>query len=94
MNTDRKLFLVLYDIADPKRLRRVHKAVSAYAVSGQKSFFECWLRPSERKELIAKIASLFNPKEDRVHFLQLDPRALRVMAGVARRQSTEPFLVL
>ena len=94
MSADRKLFLVLYDIADPKRLARVHRQVSAYAIGGQKSFFECWLKPAEIEELVARLEAVFDPKKDRIHFLQLDPRALRLLLGTARRRSIEPFLVI
>lgn len=94
MSSRRRLFLVLYDIADPKRLARVHKAVSAYAVGGQKSFFECWLRPAERKDLAEKLSALFNPQEDRIHFFEIDPRSLRLLLGTTRRQSIEHFLLL
>lgn len=94
MSSDRKLFLVLYDVANPKRLNRVHKLVSAYAIGGQKSFFECWLRQAEMEELVRHLEAILDLQKDRVHFFQLDPRALRLLLGTARRQSIEPFLIL
>jgi CRISPR/Cas system-associated endoribonuclease Cas2 len=39
----RTLYLVCYDVCEPKRLRRVHRYLMGYKVGGQKSFFECWL---------------------------------------------------
>ena len=33
----RFLYLVCYDVADPKKLRRIRKMTAAYAVGGQKS---------------------------------------------------------
>ena len=36
-----QLWLVLYDISDPQRLKKVEKIVSAYCKRIQKSVFEC-----------------------------------------------------
>lgn len=43
----RFLYLVCYDVSDPKKLRRIRKMTAAYAVGGQKSFYECWMTESE-----------------------------------------------
>ena len=94
MSSDRKLYLVLYDLSNPKRLQKVHRQVSAYAIGGQKSFFECWLRPSELSELMERLRTICCEEEDRIHFLQLDPRELRLLLGTVRRQSIDPFLVI
>lgn len=51
----RCLYLVCYDIANPRRLRQVHKFLLGYKVGGQKSFFECWLTSAELKELRKKL---------------------------------------
>lgn len=42
----RALYLVAYDIADPRRLAHVHRLLG-WKVGGQKSFYECWLTPVE-----------------------------------------------
>lgn len=41
----RSLYLACYDIADPKRLRRVCRLLQGYRVEGQLSAYECWLTP-------------------------------------------------
>ena len=48
--TARHLFLVLYDVSSPKASAKIRKHISAYAVSGQKSFKECLLDNRERAE--------------------------------------------
>lgn len=90
----RVLYLACYDISCPKRLRKVHETVQAYAIGGQKSFYECWLTDSERHELLGRIASIFDEQEDKFRLFQLDPRAEAIFMGKAKRQSSEPFLIL
>ncbi|WP_243389207.1 CRISPR-associated endonuclease Cas2 [Conservatibacter flavescens] len=41
MSTQRTTYLIAYDIADHKRLARVHKVVEGFAIGGQKSLYEC-----------------------------------------------------
>ncbi len=73
----RALYLVAYDIADPKRLRRVHALAKAHAYGGQKSVLECWLTDAERVQLLEKLARTIRAEEDRLFLLRLD-RAARV----------------
>jgi CRISPR-associated protein Cas2 len=90
----RTLYLVCYDVADQGRLHRAHKAVQAYAVGGQKSFYECWLTQAELRSLKKKLAAIMDSAEDRVHIFQLDPRITPLFYGLAKRQSLKPFLIL
>ena len=63
---NRYLYVVAYDITDPKRLRRIHKVVKSYATGSQKSAFECFLTASEPSELISKSRSIIEETEDRL----------------------------
>ena len=90
----RTLFLVCYDISAQSRLYRVHKQVQAYAVGGQKSFYECWLTPAELRALRDTLAKIVDLAEDQVHFFQLDPRMRPFFYGQAGRRSTQPFLIV
>ena len=91
---ERILYLACYDISDPRRLRKVHRTVQAYAIGGQESFYECWLTESDRTELLERIQSIFDPGEDRFRLFRLNPNAETVFMGIATRQSLKPFLVL
>ncbi|MDR1828344.1 MAG: CRISPR-associated endonuclease Cas2 [Methylobacteriaceae bacterium] len=90
----RTLFLVCYDISDHGRLARVHKCVQAYAIGGQKSFYECLMTREERRGLEVRLLNIMEPTEDRIHFFQLDPRIRPWFYGQAKRQATQPFLIV
>ena len=94
MTGSRLLILVAYDIADAKRLAKARRLVMAFAVSGQKSFYECWVTPGELKKLASDMKALVNAEEDRIHFFELHEREFTLFLGEVRRQSTEPFLVI
>lgn len=81
--SNRTLYLVCYDIAQPRRLYRVHKFLLGYRVGGQKSFYECWLTPAELRHVHETLESLIDPVEDRVHFFALDPRMRPDCLGLA-----------
>ncbi len=63
----RGLFLVAYDIADAKRLRRVFKLLKAYGVAVQYSVFECRLSSAQYKALYQALLAATDPVEDRIH---------------------------
>jgi CRISPR-associated protein Cas2 len=90
----RTLYLVCYDVASPRRLRRIHRCVKAYAIGGQKSFYECWLTAAELAQLRIDLTAEMDVADDRVHLFQLDPRMTPVFLGRATRQSSAPFLIV
>jgi CRISPR-associated protein Cas2 len=79
----RHLFLIGYDIASPRRLRRALKVVKAHAVGGQKSLYECWLTSGELQQAMRSLRELIDAAEDRVVLLRLDPRAQVHTLGIA-----------
>ena len=90
----RKLFLVCYDICSPKRLYRVHKYLLGYRVGGQKSFFECWLTPTELREVRRTLETMLDTTEDRAHIFQLDPRMKNEGLGLAAAPVTDVFMIV
>jgi len=89
----RSLYLVCYDIADHRRLYRVHKFLMGYKVGGQKSFFECWLTVGELAQVCRGLLDRMDVDEDRAHIFQLDPRQRIRQLGVAP-PVPEFFLIL
>lgn len=79
----RTLYLVAYDIANPRRLARVRRCVGAYRVGGQKSVPECWLTPGDLNSLTKRLSAIVDPCADRVFILQLDPRSRMLGRGLA-----------
>jgi CRISPR-associated protein Cas2 len=69
----RTTYIVCYDIADAKRLRRVFKICRNYGNHLQFSVFECDLNASEKIELERKLSETMNLKEDQALFIALGP---------------------
>ena len=90
----RRLILVAYDVHEASTLNRVRKLLTSFAISGQKSFYECWVTACELKELLKNIENRIDAETDRVHFFELDESHFSVFLGEARRQSFEPFLIV
>ncbi len=66
-------WLVAYDIADPKRLRRVERAISALGERLHFSLFLCDLTDAELHRLQRRLARLIDPLADTVHYLPWCP---------------------
>ena len=60
------LVLVSYDIADPKRLRRVARVLEDAGERVQKSVFECGLSPGALHALRLRLRRIINPAEDHI----------------------------
>jgi len=69
--TSRQLYLAAYDISCNRRLRKALYVLRGYASGGQKSVFECYLTDSEKRQLVADIAQVIDPVEDRFIVLRL-----------------------
>ncbi|MGI8551290.1 MAG: CRISPR-associated endonuclease Cas2, partial [Dehalococcoidia bacterium] len=69
----RNRYLVCYDVADPKRLTRVHKTMLGFGDWLQFSVFACDLTAQRRVELLMALTGLINVREDRIMILDLGP---------------------
>lgn len=69
----RTRYLVSYDICDPKRLRRVAKAMEGYGTRIQYSVFECALDDKRVARLKAELHEILHHEEDQVLFVSLGP---------------------
>ena len=69
----RNTYIVCYDVADPKRLRRVFKVCKDFGQHIQFSVFECDLTPSEKLQFEEKLGAEIKREEDQVLFIRLGP---------------------
>ena len=66
-------YLVCYDIANDKRLRRVFKTCKNYGDHLQFSVFECDLNPVETARFEAELKDIIDHTKDQVMFVRLGP---------------------
>jgi len=90
----RSLYLVAYDIRQPKRLRRMLYVLKDYASGGQKSAFECYLTMTERKELLARVEQTMDEEEDAFLVIKLISRDAVVTLGIAVKPADELYTYL
>jgi CRISPR-associated protein Cas2 len=77
-----KSFLICYDICNPKRLRRVHKAVRDVGMPIQFSVFLANLKQSELEILIEHLSQLIDVSEDKVNFYHLMASKQKICLGL------------
>ena len=73
----RNTYIVCYDVADPKRLRRVFKVCKDFGQHLQFSVFECDLTVSEKLQFEDKLVAEIKREEDQVLFIRLGPAEQR-----------------
>jgi CRISPR-associated protein Cas2 len=62
-------YLVAYDIADPKRLRKVARTCEDFGTRKQYSVFLCRLSPTDLVRLRSRLYDVLNLAEDQVLFV-------------------------
>lgn len=67
------LYIISYDIRDPRRWRKVFKTMKGYGEWLQLSVFQCRLTKIRFLELEAAIGDIVNHREDHVLFMNLGP---------------------
>jgi len=67
------LYIVSYDISDPKRWRRIFRLMHGYGDWLQLSIFQCRLGEKRRAEMIALIDGIITHGQDHVLILDLGP---------------------
>lgn len=73
----RNVFLICYDVADAKRLRRTYKKMCGYGTPVQYSVFRCELSAVERQQLQESLWEIMNWEHDRVMVIDLGPVGAR-----------------
>lgn len=67
------LYVISYDISEPKRWRRVFKIMKGYGEWLQLSVFQCRLGKMRMLQLEADLQEVMNQHEDHVLILDLGP---------------------
>jgi len=70
---DEHLYLVTYDIANPKRWRRVFRLMQGFGEWLQLSVFQCRLSMQRHAELIALLDGIIHHADDHVILLDVGP---------------------
>ncbi|HOS97803.1 MAG TPA: CRISPR-associated endonuclease Cas2 [Deltaproteobacteria bacterium] len=71
---EERTFLVVYDIADPARLRNVAKAMQDYGSRVQKSVFEVRADLKSIRELGRRVRAILDPAADSVRYYTMCER--------------------
>lgn len=88
--------LIAYDIADPRRLRRVERAVAAVGERVHYSLFLCNLDSDELHALQRKLARLIDPLADVVQYLpwcDKDRLATRHLGASVEPEAADAWIV-
>lgn len=83
----RASYLVCYDIADDKRLRKVSQCMRKFGDHLQFSVFECQFTAMDLVRCRAELGKIINHKEDQVLFVSLGPsegRGDRVITALGK----------
>ena len=80
MPREEHLFVIVYDISDAKRWRRVFKVMNGYGEWLQLSVFQCRLTAQRHAELIALLDGIIHHNDD--HIVSMD---LGLAEGVVPR---------
>jgi CRISPR-associated protein Cas2 len=88
---DENLYIVAYDISDPRRWRRVFRLMNGYGEWVQLSVFQCRLNRRRRIELKFALGEIINHAQDHVVILDLGPAG-----GIRPRIESlgKPFIVV
>lgn len=94
-----RLYIVTYDISDPKRWRAIFKLMNGYGEWLQLSVFQCRLSRQRHAELVATLDEIIHHRED--HILMLDlgavdnvsPRVISLGKASFEPVTREPIIV-
>ncbi len=65
------MYLVVYDISNEKRLRRIARITEKFGIRVQKSVFECIISESEVNKLIKEVLDVMKLDEDNLRVYEI-----------------------
>jgi CRISPR-associated protein Cas2 len=66
------MYLIAYDISNPKRRAKIRKIAYSYALGGQKSAVEAEINKKEVLEIARKLSAKMNLEVDRAHIVKVE----------------------
>jgi CRISPR-associated protein Cas2 len=86
----RRFYVVIYDVTDDGRRRRLAKYLRRYGTRVQKSGFQLWLDRGELPHIMQRAKRLVNEDVDRVHFYPLCATCRGLARFVGRGRIIQP----
>jgi CRISPR-associated protein Cas2 len=74
-------YIICYDIANPRRLARIHRALKKLATPVQYSVFFFSGSDEQLQRCLAQLQQLMNPHQDDIRAYPLPQRGLRLVLG-------------
>lgn len=96
---DERLYLVTYDIGDPKRWRAVFKLMNGYGAWLQLSVFQCRLSARRHAEMLATLEQIIHHADDHVLVIDLglaervEPKVVSLGKRTFEPVAREPVIV-
>lgn len=90
----RDLYIVAYDIANERRLSKVHNFLKGVSTGGQKSVYECFLTDSDLQTMIRGLKELIDISEDRIHIFAMEGRSRTHTLGIAVQPRDPKFFYI
>jgi|WetSurMetagenome_2_1015567.scaffolds.fasta_scaffold02939_9 CRISPR-associated protein Cas2 len=87
----RGMYVVSYDVSDPKRLRKIFRLMRNWGDHIQLSVFRCELSPEELLRMECELEEIINHTEDQALVIYLGPVEGR--SGTSIRSHGRPFVV-
>jgi len=78
-------YLIIYDIVDDKRRRKISKILEGYGVRVQYSAFEMWLQKRKYNELVSKLER-YTTKEDNMRIYPLNKELIKREENEVRKK--------
>jgi len=86
-------FLIVYDIFNKKRLRKIKKIVYSYRVEGQKSAIESPLTKSHLKTLISEL-NYFSDEKDKINIIYVEQNPICLGKATSLELENNAFIIV
>lgn len=86
--------LIIFDITDDKRRRRVNKVLEGFGVRIQKSAFECQIDIYQFERLVEKIERIINCEEDVLRIYRFTDLTKTVTFGQYNEVENNEFKII